>query len=286
VSALLRSLTLDTKVWATRGVLRAGKLPPGALTRCPPGAKLSDVVDLFWIIRMDLAPGETFVAETLPHPCVNVVITPEGSHLYGPVRGRFTLALAGSVRCVSVRFRPGAFHALTGRPAWQSVGVAVDFTKAFGVESRGLERELFGHPDDAARIGVLADFLSHHLPAPDTSTRQVVELVEGAIARITTDQELTKVEELAYQMGLSKRALERLFRLHVGLTPKWVIRQYRLQAAAEQVAGGGALPWSRLAQDLGYADQAHFNRDFRTVLGLTPTQFSNQAHARSASIPS
>ena len=78
-------------------------------------------------------------------------------------------------------------------------------------------------------------------------------------------------------MALGRRTIERLFREYVGPSPKRVIRQYRLQAAADQAAKGRVANWSRLANDLGYSDQAHFNRDFRAILGTTPSEFARQA---------
>jgi AraC-like DNA-binding protein len=269
-------MTLDSKRWATRGVLRPSAIAPGTLTRYPPPKDLEDVVDLFWLIRMDLPPNESFVAETLPHPCVNLVVTPQGSLVFGPVKGRFTLRLEGTFRCVSVRLRPGAFHAVTGQPAWRSVGTAVDFSTALRLSSVDLEREVFHQAEDRERVEILSSFLRRALPAADDFARSTVDLVERMIEVITTDPDLTHVDDLATRMGLSRRALERTFRLAVGLTPKWVIRQYRLQAAADRAAQGGTVSWSRLAHDLGYADQAHFTRDFRAVLGVKPTEFLRQ----------
>jgi hypothetical protein len=47
-------------------------------------------------------------------------------------------------------------------------------------------------------------------------------------------------------------------RSYVGVTPRWVLQRGRLHLAA----------------DLGYADQAHFIRDFRRVLVETPARYA------------
>ena len=59
----------------------------------------------------------------------------------------------------------------------------------------------------------------------------------------------------------------------LGLTPKWLIQRRRLQEAAELLRTGeeGA---AEVGAMLGYADQAHFIRDFSAVTGMTPGRFA------------
>jgi AraC-like DNA-binding protein len=278
VAAILRTLTLGSADWKTRGVLRPG--PPGSPMRFPPADDLSAFVDLYWIARWDLGPGETMVVETLPHPCVNVVVELGRSLVHGPVKGRFSRTLAGRGRVVAARLRPGAFRAFNERPAWQLMDAELGFPEAFGVASGPVESAVFGltgeQADEPAMVGALEQFLRERQPAPDPA----VELIDRLVGRIATDRDVLRVEDLAHGMGLGRRTIERLFREYVGPSPKRVIRQYRLQAAADEAAKAGCPNWSRLANDLGYADQAHFNRDFRAILGTTPSEFARQAAPR------
>jgi AraC-like DNA-binding protein len=276
VPAILRTLTFGSAAWETRGVLRPGTQLPGKPMRLPPADDLSAFVDFYWIVRWDLEPGRTMVVETLPHPCVNVVVELGRSLVYGPVRGRFSRTLAGRGGVVAARLRPGAFRAFNGRPAWQLMDASLGFPEAFGMASGPVESAVFGQADEAAMVGVLEHFLRERHPAPDPA----VELLDGIVGRIATDRDVVRVEELARGMGLGRRTIERLFREYVGPSPKRVIRQYRLQAAADEAAKAGRPNWTRLANDLGYADQAHFNRDFRAILGTTPSEYARQATPR------
>jgi AraC-like DNA-binding protein len=273
VPAILRTLTLGSADWETRGVLRPAAQPRGSPLRFSPADDLSAFVDLYWIARWDLAGDETMVVETLPHPCVNVVVEPGGSRVHGPVKGRFSRTLAGRGQVVAARLRPGAFRAFSRRPAWQLVDASLRFPEAFGVESGPVERAVAGQADDREQVRVLEQFLRERQPVPDPA----VELIDRIVGRIATDREILRVEDLALAMALGRRTIERLFRESVGPSPKSVIRQYRLQAAADEAAKGRVANWSRLANDLGYSDQAHFNRDFRAILGTTPSEFARRA---------
>ena len=86
---------------------------------------------------------------------------------------------------------------------------------------------------------------------------------------------------LAARFGLGVRALQRLFAEYVGVSPKWVIQRYRLHEAAERIARmrPEELDGAALAADLGYADQAHFIRDFRRWVGFTPAEYARRFFA-------
>jgi AraC-like DNA-binding protein len=67
--------------------------------------------------------------------------------------------------------------------------------------------------------------------------------------------------------------MQRLFSDYVGVGPQWVLKRYRLHDAVEQIDRRGDVDWTRFALDLGYYDHAHFNRDFRALVGRTPAQY-------------
>jgi AraC-like DNA-binding protein len=71
--------------------------------------------------------------------------------------------------------------------------------------------------------------------------------------------------------------VQRLFAEHVGCTPKWAIRIYRLNDAAQRIAAEGEPDYAGLAVRLGYSDQSHFIRDFRAVTGQPPGEYARMA---------
>src|SRR5262249_17429503 len=113
------------------------------------------------------------------------------------------------------------------------------------------------------------------LPERDENVLEVRRIVDF----IMNEPEITRVDDVAGRLGLNKRAVQRLFSKYVGVSPKWVIKRYRLNEAAEQLASGRAADLSRIAVDLGYFDQAHFIKDFKSIVGKSPMEY-----ARSVSV--
>lgn len=63
-----------------------------------------------------------------------------------------------------------------------------------------------------------------------------------------------------------------------------MIQRYRLHEAIAQLQAHAPRDWSRLALELGYFDQAHFARDFRALVGQSPSEYVRSLHAENNGI--
>jgi AraC-like DNA-binding protein len=81
-----------------------------------------------------------------------------------------------------------------------------------------------------------------------------------------------ELETLADIAGLSKWHFARAFKQSVGTPPHFYLVQRRLERAQELLAETD-LPLAQVALKIGFSDQSHFSRRFRTLLGLTPRSF-------------
>jgi AraC-like DNA-binding protein len=236
---------------------------------------LSDLVETFWIGRWDLrgqAPHET---ELLSDPCVNFVFEEGGRHAGSRVVGvwtrlwRRTLEGQGFVR--GVKLRAGAVRAFVRDPAHRFSNRVTPLASVFGSQVAKLERAVLDPQDDGEALGNFEAWLvERRIEADAPSIRLAIALVD----RIAKDPEITTVERLAAVAGVGSRSLQRLFRDFVGASPKWVIRRNRLQEVASRLERGQAPTLTALAATLGYSDQAHLARDFKSVVGKSPSDFA------------
>jgi AraC-like DNA-binding protein len=256
-----------------RGVLNRPVLGPNQHLRFEPSADLAPFVEHYWFVCWDVA--EPRVAEVLSHPSVHLVLERGDSSVGGPALGRFERVITGKGRVLGTKFRPGGFRPFVDVPLTAFTDRKYPLKEVFGASCKGLESRALAHLDrdrltDA--IAAVEKFLRGRHPKPDPS----IDLACRIAQRIATDRDMIKVDQIAHAFGLGKRQLQRLFSEYVGVTPKWVIQRYRLHEAAERVASSVAIDWSALALDLGYADQAHFIRDFKKTIGKSPAAYSKQ----------
>lgn len=231
--------------------------------RYPPSAELAFWIEHYWIVEWDLR--EPYLAQNLPHPSVHLVIDGDGARVVGVVSGKHERILEGAGRVFGIKLRPGAFRPILGRAVSTITDRHLDLRDFFD----GLEEAILTTIDDHARVEIAETFLRERLPSRDAKVDEVNRIMDF----ILDDREITKVEDLVQRSGMSKRTLQRLFSDYVGVSPKWVINRYRLHEALDRAAAGEVIDWTTLALDLGYFDQAHFIRDFKKLVGKTPTEY-------------
>jgi transcriptional regulator GlxA family with amidase domain len=129
-----------------------------------------------------------------------------------------------------------------------------------------------------AMMAAASRLLAPLLPAPDPQ----VERIAAILRKVETTPGLTQVEELAADAGMGVRSLQQLFSEYLGVSPKWVIRRFRLHEAAHRLATDGDADLAALAQELGYFDQAHFTSDFRKLVGESPAHYRKNERSRAS----
>jgi AraC-like DNA-binding protein len=266
---------LRPKLVKPRGILHQSVEPsvPGYGRYWPPD-DLAPFVEHFWTVAWDVAKPE--MHEVLPHPSVHLVLEQGNSRVAGVPTGKFTRVLEGRGRVLGTKFRPGGFHSFFGRAVSGLTNRTLLLAEVFGPAAEELETRALSYVDPLAAFEVVQTFLRGQDPAPDPT----VELVGRIAERAATDRDITRVEHLVQAFGLGPRKLQRLFDEYVGVSPKWIIQRYRLHEAAERIAADSLIDGATLAQELGYADQAHFIRDFKTLVGSSPAEYAKAYRAR------
>jgi AraC-like DNA-binding protein len=266
---------LQVKHDERRGILNAEAM----VTRFLPSDDLAPFVEHYWIVRWNLA--EPQIAETLPYPSMHVVLEDRRSDVVGVMRGKFSRVIEGRGRVVATKFRPGGFRAFVDRPIAFFSNRRWPLTSVFGPSVEGFDADVLSRDDDMEAVNVVESFLRSFAPAASDA----IGLAGQITARIADDRAITRVDQIAERFAMTARQLQRLFRDYVGVTPKWVIQRYRLIEGADRIAAGAVADFASLAVDLGYADQAHFIRDFKKIVGRAPAGFARSIRERRAMAP-
>jgi AraC-like DNA-binding protein len=264
------------------GVLRpADGSGLGSVYRPPAGPAVAEFVERYWSVCW--STDRPARREVITHPAFHLTITTEtdrtGRHCRAEVNGvitrTFAVDLQGQGRVVGVKFRPGGFTALTGRPAYAFTDRRVPLGQLMPASAvdRLLSRVTTAPDDPDVAVAALEELVCGLAPRRSPAA---YPLVLAVVADMLADHTLSRVEDVAARHGLSVRALQRLFRRFVGVGPKWVLQRYRLHDAVTAIdTGPGVMgDLAGLAASLGWSDQSHFTRDFTAAVGVSPHAYA------------
>lgn len=168
---------------------------------------------------------------------------------------------------------PGAEDFVARRLPVRSIGTQIvrNCVETLWLEGHG--RELC---DDSLVDELVAEnlrFAAHSCMFGETETADVLDRFAQAkrlIEKRLSDADLD-VAELAYELGVSVRALQKSFAARGG-TPSQYIRALRVRRA-RQLLQSGSLPITQIAFEVGFCDLNQFGRAFKSETGSSPRSY-------------
>ncbi len=245
-----------------------------------PGPRLRHAVRCFWVLSG--AGGGTAPERIVPDGCMELIfhfgdrferiLRPGVSELQprailaGQLTGPLLLRPTGRTGFIAARFLPHGAAAFTREPMSALRDRVLAARDVPGLDLSAVEDSLGVAVDNPARVEILRAFLDSRLRVP------VPPVVVRAIQILREMPGESRLGQVRTALGVHERTLERLFQKHVGIGPKQYARIVRFHRVFELMERGFDL--TRIAHDLGFADQPHFNREFRSIAGLSPKQFA------------
>jgi len=210
-----------------------------------------------------------------------------GYAMVGGTRSAFFVRdVSVTTRSVGVMLQPGAARALLGAPEDALAERHTPLEALWGADANFALEQLHGTDSLPRQLAIVVALLEARL-ASSSAMHGLHPAVAQALARMSgasandDDGQAGAIGQLVKQSGYSHRRFIALFRGMTGLAPKQYARMLRFDHVLGQFAIQPVRPWVELALEAGYSDQAHFNRDFLAIAGMSP-----QAYRRAAPVSS
>jgi AraC-like DNA-binding protein len=193
------------------------------------------------------------------------------------MRTALVVPLGGPATLFGVRFHPGAALPIFDTPLSELTDRRLSLTSLWGVAADEFSQAL---AESAGPSGTrrAERILAARLGSASWSAQGDEALAERAVALFRRARGGIGVRQAAAALGVGERRLQRAFDRSVGLSPKGLARVLRFRKAVRELgaAGTGPVSWAGLAALAGYADQAHFIREFRALAGVTPAAYHRE----------
>jgi len=228
-----------------------------------------------WVLIVPIHGSGTVIVDGGRHrlqPGVGLLVSPLRLHYYdrAPRRGLcwlfFTFELPGSPSPVAgarvARFTPSAVRTLSS--------VVKIWTEQAPGGIRGAQASRM-----AAELSVvLGEFVRSPIPGPRLPAKREATLLGKIKAWIEDgDNAGLGLTALSRHVGLSESRLRTWFRQEFGLSLGRYIRETRCRQAAHRLKTEG-LGVAEVAAGLGFSSAFSFSRTFKSVLGVSPSEFA------------
>ena len=252
-----------------------------------PSASLSEDIQCMWVLEEPQALCNLSVTDTIPDAYTELIINcgapialvrDDGGSIPLPLvflnhmqSKPLRFQVNGECQILALRLYPWALFRNDGQ---------IDSTSIFQLDAHWNSfahsvRHRFHTQGHRSALGELQQFFVDH----SVSSAVSMVFLRMAGQSVFDTQGQLRMTELATQSHFSISQVERLFKQHLGATPKHLSRLVRFRAVCNILMFGSTQSPDDLAQQFGYTDQSHFIHDFKRFAARTPGAFVAQAKA-------
>jgi AraC-like DNA-binding protein len=247
-----------------------------------PHALLAGIVDCYWSFKSDVIQPQTIFPDSCSDILFNfgdpMVISANGTEsrskgtafAVGTMTHSILTAGSGRQDLFGIRFKPGGISSVIRDPKHAMTDNSIDMNDCSHSMPADLPeriREMAGED----RVGLVEGWLLQHATVSAKKSGW-----QWAVNRILSAHGNIRIKDLALEVAISGKQLERHFLQHVGVTPKQLGTIARFCEAKRRLANQN-ISLEDLAWDLGYSDHAHFSKSFRTFAGFSPSEYVRMA---------
>ncbi|WP_411897383.1 helix-turn-helix domain-containing protein [Elizabethkingia occulta] len=195
------------------------------------------------------------------------------SFLYGQISDFRDLYTNSGFSFIIVVFSPLGMKQLTGIPAYEMKNQITDASHIFP-DIDFLTETLSECKSHEKQIQLLNLFF---LKAYTTGITKDISIPVSLMDILYKDKGSGTISNLVKRSGYSERHIERIFKEHIGISPKAfsnIIRLHRFLKLLSHPDTSSSL--TSLGYSAHYSDQSHLIREFKKHTGITPKQYADK----------
>lgn len=198
-------------------------------------------------------------------------ITPSNASLFGPSdRGRRFATDGGLL--MGVGLTATGWLTLIGGHASDFANLILPLGRQLGPSGLEIQQRLALAFDDSERIAILETILRGRPPRFNAYCAIAAQIQDAIMSG-----KMENVADLAEKVGVEHRRLLRVCTSAFGFPPVRLLRRQRFLRTLNRMRNKRDQPIGQLI-DPSYYDQAHFNRDFKAYMGMTPRAYFRMPH--------
>lgn len=241
-----------------------------AYLSCVPLPPLSHWIQSFWQLNV---PSGKYCYRSMPDNCVDLIINinnPEDIFIITPFSSSMVFDLVGPVSYFGIRFRILGHEGLISTPIGE--WCRDELLQVSNLLSGHVLHAIYHCIDKPIefnkRCNEISKILLGAMRHPDIDSR-LVRYIRFCHTNLSSQINIS--DKQCTEFGLSARQLRRLSKLYLGISPRGLARVFRFQYMLKIMNTTN----SKAAWADHYYDQPHFIHEFKSLSGLTPSQFKS-----------